>query len=203
MDNTGIFVIVIAIVVVVIVAVVLGVMLSAKARRRAWSEFADSVGLFFDQGGALGSNMKVTGTYRGRQAVLDTFTRTSGTGDNRHTTTYTRLMMTVNNPANVALTLDREGVFSKVGKALGMKDIQTGDSELDKHLIIKGQPEATVRAILSNSYLRQKLLQTRSIDIDVSMNQIHFQKQGFEKNPEVLTSWFDLLASLADAIERQ
>jgi hypothetical protein len=129
--------------------------------QNAWSELASHLGLECNPGSFL-KNPFVVGTYRGRNLTLDSFTR--GTSKNR--TTYTRIVMSVNNPTQLSMKIYQETIFSKVGKMLGGQDIQVGDEQLDQRYVIKGQPETDVIKVLSSISLRQKLLQDRTFNFD-------------------------------------
>lgn len=168
-----------------------------QARRQAWSELATRTGLTFEPGG-LFSSMRVTGTNRGRSLTLDTFTRSSG----KNSTTYTRISVSVNNPSALSLAIYDENVLSKFGKALGMQDIQTGDEELDRRFTIKGQPEPMIANLLTSIGLRQKLLEARSLHVEVKGRELHFEQRGAESNADYIQFLFDLLSDLAEAVDR-
>ena len=168
------------------------------ARRQAWSQLADRAGLTFEPGNFFGSGLSVSGVYLGHQLTLSTFTRSSG----KSSTTYTRVVLFMNQQANLDLSLYTEGVFSKVGKMLGMQDIQTGDEALDQRYVIKGQPENLVVSILQSYDLHQKLVEAPSLNIQVKGQEIVYEKRGVEQNENNLIALFDLLTSLSNAIER-
>jgi len=171
--------------------------LRRQARQQAWGELAARTGLTFESGG-LFSPMRVTGTYRGHPLTLDTFTRSTG----KNSTTYTRIQMGANNPSALSLAIYDENVLSKVGKALGMQDIQTGDDELDRRFTIKGQPEPMIASLFTSIGLRQKLLQARSVHVEVRGQQVYWQQRGAESNADHLQFLFDLLGDLAEAVDR-
>ncbi len=171
--------------------------LRRQARQQAWSELAARTGLALEPGGIF-SPMRVTGYYRGRPLTLDTFTRSSG----KSSTTYTRIRLGVNNPPALSLAIYDENVLSKIGKALGMQDVQTGDDELDRRFTIKGQPEPVIARLLTSIGLRQKLLEARSLHVEVKDRELHFEQRGAESNADHLQFLFDLLSDLAEAVDR-
>jgi hypothetical protein len=170
---------------------------SHQARRQAWGELAARTGLTLEPGG-LFSPMRVTGTYRGHALTLDTFTRRSG----KSSTTYTRIRLAVNNPSALSLAIYDENVLNKLGKALGMQDIQTGDDELDRRFTFKGQPEPVIASLLTSIGLRQKLLEARSLHVEVKGQELRFEQRGAESNADKVQFLFDLLGDLAEAIDR-
>ncbi len=170
---------------------------SRQARLKAWGELAGNTGLTCESGGVF-SPIRVTGTYRGHGLILDTFTRSSG----KNSQTYTRILLSANNPSNLALAIYEEGVMSKVGKALGMQDIQVGDADLDRRFIVKGRPEDAVVNLFAFGNLRQRLLDARSLNLTLNGDQVRFEARGVELDIGRLQSLFDLMSELADAVEK-
>jgi len=180
------------------VLIIFGVIayLRRQARQQAWSELAGRTGLTFEPGGIF-SPMVVTGTYRGHNLTLDTFTRSSG----KSSTTYTRIRLTVENPSALSLAIYDENVFSKIGKALGMQDVQVGDEDLDRRFIIRGQPEHVIASLLTSSSLRQKLPEARSVHVEVKGQELRFEQRGAESNADYAQFLFDLLSDLVEAVD--
>jgi hypothetical protein len=185
--------------IVAVIALSLGWTYSRRqARLKAWRELAERMGLTWEPGSLLGHPPYVKGKYRGHELTLDTFRRGSG----RNSTTYTRIILFVNNQSNLYLTLYEESVFSKIGKLFGAQDIQVGDEEIDRRFMIKGQPEDSVTRLLTPISLRQKLLEARSVNLEVDGRELHFEKKGEESDVNYLQFLFDLLSDLAEAVER-
>lgn len=195
MTETGVIILLEGLFFAVIFAVIY---FSRRAREKAWRELAESLGLTYESGGFLGLS-RVTGTYHGHSLTLDTFTRGSG----KSRTTYTRIVLFVNNQATAYLALYEEGVFSKIGKFFGMQDIQIGDEELDRRFIIKSRPENFAASLLLAGGLRQKLLETRPLNIELDGRELHFEQVGVLMNVDYLRSLFDLLSDVAGAVERK
>jgi hypothetical protein len=187
-----------ALILVVIVVAVAAAYLNHRARQQAWSELAALTGLTCESAGLFGLSLRVQGVYRGHALTLDTFTRSSG----KHSTTYTRVVIRVNNTAAIRLVLHEEGLLSPVGKLLGLQDIQVGDQDLDRRFIIQGQPEDIIARLLSLGGLRDKLLQARSLNIKVEGQELHFEQRGVELNVDYLQYLFDLLSELVEEIEQ-
>ena len=62
---------------------------------------------------------------------------------------YTRMRAPFINPDNFRFSIYRKGVFSELGKLLGMQDIEVGDPEFDEAFIIKGNARDQCREIRS------------------------------------------------------
>ena len=72
--------------------------------------------------------------------------------------TYTRMRAPYVNPEGFRFTIYRKGLFSELGKLLGMQDIEVGDPEFDEAFIIKGNDEARVRELFADPKLRPLIL---------------------------------------------
>jgi hypothetical protein len=169
-----------------------------QGRRKAWSDFAERIGANYDSGGSWFGRPTVTGVYQHHQFKLDSFTRRSG----KSSTTYTRITVYLNNRTPFTLTIYQEGLFSKIGKAMGMKDIQIGDEEIDQRYVIKGEPETEVLRVLSSLGMRQRLLEAPYLHIDIKDGVELYEKRGFEIDPNVLIAVLDLMNAIADAADR-
>jgi len=186
------------IVVGVVGVVILIKVLQRQAQKRAWGEMASQLGLVCESGRYPWSSLAVRGMYRGHALVLDTFVEHGY----RRSQTYTQIVMTVNNSAGLRLMLHEASVASRVGKRLGVQDIQVGDADIDRRFMIKGQPEEGVRRLLAAEALRQKLLSVSSIHLTLEGAAIRYQHRGVEKGTERLHSLFDLMSEFATAVEQ-
>ena len=169
-----------------------------QAQQKAWSDLATQTGLTFEPGGFFGPVPRVTGIHRGHTLTLDTFTRSSG----KHRTTYTRIVLFVDNPANIYLALYQESMFSKIGKFFGMADIQIRDEEVDRRFIIKSKPENFAASLFTSISLRQQFLQARVINVEVDGRELTFEQVGLLNDVEYLKFLFDLLCQLAERVEQ-
>jgi hypothetical protein len=170
--------------------------LQKRAYQNAWGELASRLGLQYTQGNLL-KYPSVTGIYRSRNVTLDVFMR--GTSKNR--TTYTRIVLEVNNSLQRSMKIYQETIFSKVGKLIGGQDLQIGNEQFDQRYIIKGQPELDVVKMLSSIGLQQKLLLDRTFNFELKGSELYFEKRGIERNVDQLQREFDLLCDIAEAIE--
>lgn len=87
---------------------------------------------------------RIESVYKGRQLKIFTFTRGSG----KNQTRYAAIHVPVRNPQNLRISLTYEGFLSKVGRSLGMQDIQTGDPAFDKLFILKSKQPEFAQAVL-------------------------------------------------------
>ncbi len=197
MVNSGFSLLVVLFVVVVFVLALGGSYYSLQSRRRAWNELANRTGLTFEPG-SFWRTPTVTGTYRGHALTLDTFTRDSGHSSTRDT----RIILFVNNRANLYLALYEKTIVSKISKFLGMQDIQVGDDEFDRRFMIKGRPEDNVMRLLGDSALHTKIMDARSFNVEVDGRELHFEERYVNLDLDYVQSLFDLLTDIAVGVEQ-
>ena len=195
-DNDLWFIILLILGIIAVVIIINYVILAS--RRRVWEELAARLGLTYAPGNWLGSGLSISGTYHNQHLTLDKFTRSTG----KNSTTYTRIVLILKQPTRLELVITTEGLFSRIGKLLGAKEIQTGDEALDQRYIIKGQPENMIASLLQSYDLRQKLVEAPSLHIKVQGQEIYYEKRGFNKDENNLIALLDLMTSLAGGIDR-
>lgn len=198
-----------AVIVLVLIAVGIVVLLASmrlRAQVRAWSELAAQLGLACNRKGRPQSPVWLQGEYKGHPVIMDTYMESrhyQSQGRRKSTVdTFTRIIMEVSNPAGLRLTLSKEGASAKVAQGIGGRDIQIGDSELDKRLAIKGEPEDAVRRLLTSEALRQPLLSAAKLDLRLEGGELTYRLPGVEKNQERLRSAFDLFGAMATEVAR-
>jgi len=87
--------------------------------------------------------------------TLDTYRVSSGS-----TTPLYRMRAPYVNKDGFRFTIYRKGIFSELGKRLGMQDIEVGDPDFDRDYVVQGNDEAKVLSLLANPKIRQ-LIQTQ------------------------------------------
>jgi hypothetical protein len=168
-----------------------------QSRRHAWNKLAARAGLTFVPG-SFWRTPTVTGTYRGHALTLDTFTRSS-----RHSAARdNRIILFINNRANLYLALYEKTFVSKIGKFLGMRDIQIGDDEFERRFMIKGHPENGVTRLLGDSKLRARIMAARSFNVEVIGQELHFEERYCNLDLDYTQSLFDLLTDIAIGVEQ-
>jgi len=104
-------------------------------------------------------------------------------------------------------TIYRRGLFSDLGKLLGMQDIEIGDAEFDRDFVIKGNNEAQVLTLFGSLRVRQLIQAQSSIRLEVKddegwfsanfpegVDELYFQVVGVVKDVERLKSLYALFA---------
>ncbi len=160
---------------------------SRQKRDEAWQQLAYEIGAEFISGGLFHAS-KVQTQVKDSTVVLDTYTVPSGDSS----TTYTRVKATLQNKDGLQFKIFRTGLISKIGKALGMQDIEIGDADFDHDFTIQGNNELKVRALFTNQRIKQLIQTQKSIHLSLKNNELHFEVQGVIRDVERLKSLFEL-----------
>jgi len=162
-----------------------------------WQALADDLGLTM-HGGSAFKRPEITGTYRGQPMRIYTYTQ--GSGKNRHTYTVTAVML--RQPLALGLRVYREGFFSKIGKAIGTQDIQTGDAAFDDQVMIKGKDEEGVLQVL-NPEVRQAVGELLAQESRVQLDDSGMKQtlSGFVSDRARLTGLLNGMTSVCNHID--
>lgn len=72
------------------------------------------------------------------------------TGSGKNKRYYTEINFELENKYEYTLTLYKERIWSKIGKLVGMQDIEIGDDPFDKSFIIKSNDDYFATEVLKN-----------------------------------------------------
>jgi hypothetical protein len=175
-----------------------------------WKELADTIGAEFVGGGFWKSN-KVRAHVGPWTITLDTYVESSGDS----AVPATRMRAPYVNPDGFRFTVYRKGLFSGIGKLLGVQDIEVGDPEFDEAFVVQGNDEARVQTLLADPKLRALIRAQPTIKLSVKdsegwfglkfpddVDELHFQVAGVIKDVEQLKGLFDLFAAVLDRLCR-
>ncbi|MBX3270672.1 MAG: hypothetical protein KF729_10440 [Sandaracinaceae bacterium] len=106
-------------------------------------------------------------------------------------------------PLGVGLSLTRQGGLAGLGRLVGLQDIQVGDPAFDQRFIVKGQPEAAVRALLTDE-VRARLveLQSDASRLEVADDRIQAEVDWFVADPAHLASGIAAVARAGATLAR-
>jgi hypothetical protein len=153
-----------------------------------WKQLSDEIGADFTKGSFFRGVSKVEARVKNWAVTLDTFAVSTG----KSYVVYTRMRAPFINNDGFRFTIYRKGVFSSVGKLLGMQDvevggpkfgsleplfgspsyvdpqvIESGDPEFDKEFIIKGNDEQKVMALFKRLKVRDLIRSQPAIQLQV------------------------------------
>jgi hypothetical protein len=97
----------------------------------------------------------------------------------------TRIRAPYINPDGFRFEIYRSGIFSGLGKWLGMQDIDVGHEPFDKDFVVKGNDAAKVRQLLSSPRLRELLAGQPEIHFSVADDE-GWTGPDYPKNADVL-----------------
>ena len=180
------------------------------SKDEVWRQLSQEIGAEFVEGG-FWKGSKVQAHVGPWTITLDIVHRPT---EDAHVT-YTRMRAPYVNPEGFRFTIYRKGLFSDLGKLLGMQDIEVGDPEFDEAFIIKGNDESKVRDLFANPKIRQMIQAQPKIRLEVKdsegwfgpkfpedVDELHFQVVGVIKDVERLKALFDLFAAVLDQLCR-
>ena len=181
------------------------------SKDEVWRQLSEEIGAEVVQGGFWKGGSKVQAHVGPWTVTLDTYTFTTG----QFFVDISRMRAPYVNPEGFRFTIYRKGLFSGLGKLLGMQDIEVGDPEFDEAFIIKGNDEDRVRALFTDPKIRQMIQDQPQIRLEVKdsegwfgpkfpqdVDELHFQVVGVIKDIERLKAQFDLFAAVLDQLCR-
>ncbi len=184
--------------------------LFGPSKDEAWRRLGEEAGAEFIEGG-FWKGSKVQAHVGPWTVTLDTHTVSTG----KSSVTYTRMRAPYVNPEGLRFTVYRKGMFSELGKLLGMQDIEVGDPEFDEACIVKGNDEAKVRELFADPEVRALMLAQPQIRLEVKdsegwfgpafpvdVDELHFQVVGVIKEVDRLKALFDLFVAVLDRLCR-
>ena len=123
-----------------------------------WRQLCAEIGAQYVEGGFWKGN-KVRATHGPWTITLDTYT----VSDGKTSVAYTRMRAPFVDPEGFRFTVYRRGVFSDIGKWLGMQDIEIGDEAFDEDFILKSNEETKLRELLGSTKIRELISQQPDI----------------------------------------
>ncbi len=180
------------------------------SRDEVWRQLCNEIGADFVEGGFWKGN-KVQAHVKEWIVTLDTYTVSTG----KSHVTYTRMRAPYVNRDGFRFTIYRRNLLSDLGKLLGMQDIDVGDPEFDRDLVIKGNDESKVLSLFGNPRICQLIQAQPSIHLQVKddegwfsasfpegVDELCFHVVGVIKDIERLKSLYELFAETLGDVDR-
>ena len=181
--------------------------LFGPSRKDIWQQLSGELGGQFHEGG-LFTQSAVQARTDDWIITLDTVT----SGDGKTNQTYTRLRAPYFNPEGFRFEIYRASIFSGLGKALGMQDIEVGHPRFDQDFVIKGNAAPRVRRLFDNEKIRHLIDAQPRIRLSVKghdgwlskfpagVDELYFQAAGVIKDLAQLQTLFDLFAEILQQV---
>ena len=160
--------------------------LFGPSRDEIWRQLASEINATYVAGDSWWKRDKVQASHAGWFITLDEH------GKYHHT----RMRAPFLNPGGFRFTVYRKGIFSELGKYLGMQDVEVGHPDFDRDFVIKGTDDTKLRQIFGNARIRELITAQPQIHFEVKDADGIFERDLFaEKPPEDL----DVLEFLVDS----
>lgn len=180
--------------------------LFGPSKGEIWQQLCHELDGQFVEGGFFNGSKAVL-THGEWDFTLDTFT----TGNKNSRTTYTRLRAPYENRDGFRFDVYREGLFSGLGRMMGMQDVTVGVPAFDADFVIKGNNKSKLRELFSKRVLRDLVQAQPRIHLSVKndegwfgahfpdgVDQLQFTCVGVVKDLDRLRDLFDLFAVTLD-----
>jgi len=182
--------------------------LFGDSKEEIWRQLAEEIqGTFVD--GGFWNQDKVEAHYGDWKLVLDTYTVSSG----KSSTTYTRMRAPFFRKDGFYFRIYRKGIFSGLGKWLGMQDIEVSNPEFDESFIIQGNDERKVKALFANPTIQQLIRVQPDIHFEIkdsggfwgpafpeNVDQLYFEVYGVLKDQQALKALYLLFAEVLNQL---
>lgn len=182
--------------------------LFGPGKKEQWQLLSAQTGSEFVSGGFLKTD-RVVHRHRGWTITLDTYTVSSG----KSSTTYTRIRAPYVSTQDLRFSIRRSGPLGELGAFLGFRDIEIGSEDFDGDFVVKASCEDTVRALLSDSELRELIQAQPRFDLKVKddegwfganfpedVDQLYFSVPGILRDIERLTQLFEIFRRTLDRL---
>lgn len=174
-------------------------------KEKIWRDLCAEIGADFIDGGFWKGDKVRLLVADAWTITLDVFSVQQGKTRKK----YTRLRVPFVTLDDFRFLIYRKGLFSGLGKMLGIQDVEVGDPEFDEAFIIKGNNEAKVRALFANESIRDLLREQPEVWFELkdnegrfwntlpeSVDELHFEVEGVLKDVEQLKGLFDLMTEV-------
>lgn len=178
--------------------------LFGPSKREIWQQLAEEIQADYVNNGFWGGD-RVEVHVDNWVVVLDTYTVSTG----KSSITYTRMRAPFVNLDNFYFKIYRAGLFSDLGKMLGMEDINVGYEEFDEDFIIKGNSEEKLRQLFANESIRALIQDQPQISLEIKddegffkahfpegVDELYFQVTGVIKDIDRLKELYELFAEV-------
>ncbi len=173
-----------------------------------WRQLCTEVGADFVDGGFWRGN-KVQSHVKQWTVTLDIFTVSSGHSHHH----FTRLRAPYVNADGFRFLVYRRGVFSGLGKILGMQDVEIGFPDFDRDFVIKGNDQARLQQFFSYEKIRSLLQAQPDVRFEVvddegyfgaefpqGVDELRLRTRGVIRDLSRLKQFFELFAVTLDQL---
>jgi len=187
--------------------------LFGPSKQEIWQQFCATTGSSYISSNSIWKGDKVEARHGEWTVTLDTFVVSTG----KSSVPFTRMRAPYINPDGFRFTIYRKGIFSDLGKQLGIQDVTVGHPEFDEAFIIKGNNEQKLRRLFANPKIRELIAAQPAIRFSVvddehkfwsgsgfpeGVDELHFHTAGVIKDVARLKLLYDLFSETLDELCR-
>ncbi|MFA6941585.1 MAG: hypothetical protein WCQ54_11515 [Clostridiaceae bacterium] len=170
-----------------------------KKRKEAWMEFAEEVNGEYTSASFFKTE-RIRILKENYMVLLDLYTVSTG----KSVIFYTRFKAVYHQASDFKFKVYKRGIFSNLGKKLGMQDINTGNGEFDEDFIVKGNDESNIIRLFSNVKTRDLLYKIPSFTLEIKNNkeakELCLMTPQIIKERDKLRDAFQLFCTVLDDI---
>jgi len=180
------------------------------SQKEIWRQLSEDIHATYVDGGFWKGD-KVQASHGQWTVTLDKYVVSTG----KVTVVYTRMRAPYVNPDGFRFRVYRRGIFSNIGKFMGMQDVEIGHPEFDRDFIIKGSDEGKLRQLFANPKIRALIEGQKDIDFSVKddegwfgatfpdgVDELAFLVVGIIKDVDRLKQLYELFAETLDELCR-
>lgn len=132
------------------------------SKDEVWQQLCREIGAEFVEG-EFWKGDKVQARVKEWTVTLDSHTVPAS----RAPVTYTRMRAPYVNKDGFRFKIYRKGLFSELGKKMGMQDVEIGHQEFDRDFIIQANDAEKVRSLFANPTIRELIQAQPDIQLEV------------------------------------
>jgi len=177
--------------------------------KEVWKQVSEEINANYIEGSVLKSP-RIEYQHNNWTIYFDTYTVSTG----KSSINYTRMRAPFVNQKKLLFKIYRKGVFSNIGKALGMQDIEIGYDYFDNDYIIKGNDEVLLRRLFQNHSIRDLIEKQSRILLEIkedegrfgpkfndNESELYFVVVGVIKDKERIKNLFELFVKIIDELK--
>jgi len=157
---------------------------------RNWKPLAERLGGRFESDGAgwiKNPRHRLVCTISGVELTLDAYVTT--TGDK--STSWTRARVVCD--PDLRFNIHREDVFQKLGKGLGLRDVEVGDGEYDRTFAVKAEDAERLRAACTREFMDAHLARP-DVSVSAKDGSLRVVRHGIAVDAESATDLLEFAA---------
>ena len=142
--------------------------LFGKHKRQIWRELSERIDADFIKG-RLFKPDRIEAFHGNWMITIDTFTVDK--------ITYTRIRAPYVNRDDFKFRIYREKFYHRIGKSLGLQDIEIGHPQFDRDFIIQGNDERKLKMMFENPHIRNLISYQPAIHLEIKHDAPLFHKR--------------------------